>query len=59
MKRVILILLVVGIGVAIWWAERPRPQTLVLTGTVDGNEVVWAARSPAASSTWRWKTARR
>ena len=40
MKRVILILLVVGIGVAIWWAERPRPQTLVLTGTVDGNEVV-------------------
>ena len=25
---------------AIWWAERPRPQTLVLTGTVDGNEVV-------------------
>ncbi len=24
----------------LWWAERPRPQTLVLTGTVDGNEVV-------------------
>ena len=24
----------------IWWFERPRPQTLVLTGTVDGNEVV-------------------
>jgi HlyD family secretion protein len=26
--------------VAAWWFERPRPQTLVLTGTVDGNEVV-------------------
>jgi len=40
MKRAILLVLVVAIGVAIWWAERPRPQTLVLTGTVDGNEVV-------------------
>ena len=40
MKRAILLLLIVAIGVAIWWAERPRPQTLVLTGTVDGNEVV-------------------
>jgi HlyD family secretion protein len=40
MKRVILLLVLVAIGVAIWWVERPRPQVLVLTGTVDGNEVV-------------------
>src|SRR5271157_1544587 len=40
MKRAILPLLIVAIAVAIWWVERPRPQTLVLTGTVDGNEVV-------------------
>ena len=40
MKRAILLLLVVAIAAAIWWVERPRPQTLVLTGTVDGNEVV-------------------
>ena len=40
MKRVILLVVIVAIGVAIWWVERPRPQTLVLTGTVDGNEVV-------------------
>jgi HlyD family secretion protein len=40
MKRVIPLLLIVAAGAAIWWAERPRPQTLVLTGTVDGNEVV-------------------
>jgi HlyD family secretion protein len=40
MKRAILPLLVVAIAAAIWWVERPRPQTLVLTGTVDGNEVV-------------------
>jgi len=40
MKRGILLLLIVAIAVAIWWVERPRPQTLVLTGTVDGNEVV-------------------
>ena len=41
MKRPAIILaLLVAIAVAIWWAERPRPQTLVLTGTVDGNEVV-------------------
>ena len=40
MKRAILLLLVVAIAGAIWWAQRPRPQTLVLTGTVDGNEVV-------------------
>jgi HlyD family secretion protein len=40
MKRVILLLLVVAIAGVIWWVERPRPQTLVLTGTVDGNEVV-------------------
>ncbi len=40
MRRAILVALIVVIGLAIWWAERPRPQTLVLTGTVDGNEVV-------------------
>jgi HlyD family secretion protein len=40
MKRAILPLLIVAIAVAIWWEQRPRPQTLVLTGTVDGNEVV-------------------
>jgi HlyD family secretion protein len=40
MKRVILLLVVVAVAAGIWWAERPRPQTLVLTGTVDGNEVV-------------------
>jgi HlyD family secretion protein len=40
MKRVILLLLIVAIAGVIWWVERPRPQTLVLTGTVDGNEVV-------------------
>lgn len=40
MKRAILLLAVVVIAAAIWWVERPHPQTLVLTGTVDGNEVV-------------------
>src|SRR5580704_8757386 len=39
-RRVILVALLVVVGLAIWWEERPRPQTLVLTGTVDGNEVV-------------------
>jgi HlyD family secretion protein len=40
MKRAILLLLIVAIAGVIWWVERPRAQTLVLTGTVDGNEVV-------------------
>ena len=44
MKRVILPLLVVAIAAAIWWAQRPRPETLVLTGTVDGNEVVVSSK---------------
>ena len=39
-RRVILLTLLAVIIFAIWWSERPRPQTLVLTGTVDGNEVV-------------------
>jgi len=39
-RRLILLALVVLIGFAVWWEERPRPQTIVLTGTVDGNEVV-------------------
>ncbi len=44
MKRVILILAVLAAGAAIWWYERPRAQTLVLTGTVDGNEVVVSSK---------------
>jgi HlyD family secretion protein len=40
MKRAIILSLIVAVAGAIWWFERPRPQTLVLTGTVDGNEVV-------------------
>jgi HlyD family secretion protein len=40
MKRVVLLVAVVAVVAAIWWEQRPRPQTLVLTGTVDGNEVV-------------------
>src|SRR5579884_567250 len=39
-RRVILLLVLVAVGVAVWWAERPRDHVLVLTGTVDGNEVV-------------------
>jgi HlyD family secretion protein len=39
-KRAILLALIAAVALAIWWAERPRPQTLALTGTVDGNEVV-------------------
>src|ERR1019366_632873 len=35
-----ILLSIVAIAAAIWWEQRPRPQTLVLTGTVDGNEVV-------------------
>lgn len=44
MKRLILLLVLGAIGVAIWWEQRPRPQTLVLTGTVDGNEVVVSSK---------------
>jgi HlyD family secretion protein len=44
MKRVILVLLIAAIAAVVWWVERPRPQTLVLTGTVDGNEVVVASK---------------
>ena len=44
MKRAILLSLIVAIAAAVWWAQRPRPQTLVLTGTVDGNEVVVASK---------------
>jgi HlyD family secretion protein len=40
MKRAILPILIVAAAAAIWWTQRARPQTLVLTGTVDGNEVV-------------------
>jgi HlyD family secretion protein len=42
MKRrlILLALVLIAIAFTIWWVERPRPQTLVLTGTVDGNEVV-------------------
>src|SRR5580658_2256462 len=44
MKRAILPLVVASIAFAIWWEQRPRPQTLVLTGTVDGNEVVVSSK---------------
>src|SRR5580700_4390864 len=46
MKRqpILLALLLIAIAFAIWWVERPRPQILVLTGTVDGNEVVVASK---------------
>jgi len=44
MKRVILLLVIVAIIGVIWWTQRPRPQTLVLTGTVDGNEVVVSSK---------------
>jgi len=39
-RRLIFLTLLAAVIFAIWWEERPRPQTLVLTGTVDGNEVV-------------------
>jgi HlyD family secretion protein len=39
-RRAILLLVLVATGVAVWWATRPGPRVLVLTGTVDGNEVV-------------------
>ena len=44
MKRAVLLLLIVAVAAAIWWVERPRAQTLVLTGTVDGNEVVVSSK---------------
>jgi HlyD family secretion protein len=45
MKRLIpLLVIAAGAAAAIWWAERPRAQTLVLTGTVDGNEVVVSSK---------------
>jgi multidrug resistance efflux pump len=44
LKRLILPLVIIGIAAAIWWTERPRPQTLTLTGTVDGNEVVVSSK---------------
>lgn len=43
-RRLILLTILAAIGFAIWWAERPRAQTLVLTGTVDGNEVVVSSK---------------
>jgi len=39
-RRLIFLTLLAAVIFAIWWEERPRPQILVLTGTVDGNEVV-------------------
>ncbi len=39
-RRLIVLTVLAAIAALIWWEERPRPQTLVLTGTVDGNEVV-------------------
>jgi HlyD family secretion protein len=39
-RRLIILSVLAAIAALIWWEQRPRPQTLVLTGTVDGNEVV-------------------
>jgi HlyD family secretion protein len=39
-RRAILLAAIAVIAAVVWWVERPRPQTLALTGTVDGNEVV-------------------
>src|ERR1035438_1281389 len=39
-RRLIILTVLAAIAALIWWEERPRAQTLVLTGTVDGNEVV-------------------
>src|SRR5580700_8995492 len=47
MKRrliVLAVLVAVAVAVAVWWEQRPRTRTLVLTGTVDGNEVVVASK---------------
>jgi len=43
-RRLIFLTILATVVFAIWWEERPRPQTLVLTGTVDGNEVVVASK---------------
>jgi len=43
-RRAIVLAVIAVIAGAIWWAERPRPQTLALTGTVDGNEVVVSSK---------------
>ena len=43
-RRLILLTILAAIGFAIWWEGRPRAQTLVLTGTVDGNEVVVSSK---------------
>jgi HlyD family secretion protein len=43
-RRLIFLTILAAIVFAIWWEERPRAQTLVLTGTVDGNEVVVASK---------------
>jgi len=39
-RRLIILSVLAAIAALIWWEQRPRPQTLVLTGTVDGDEVV-------------------
>jgi HlyD family secretion protein len=45
MKRVIVLVAIAGmVAAGVWWYERPRERTLVLTGTVDGNEVVVASK---------------
>jgi len=43
-RRAIVLGLVAIAAAAIWWAGRSRPQTLALTGTVDGNEVVVSSK---------------
>ncbi len=43
-RRLSLVVLLAAAAAGIWWVERPRPQTLLLTGTVDGNEVVVSSK---------------
>lgn len=41
MRRIAILVLIAAVAAGLWyWASRPRPQTLMLTGTVDGNEIV-------------------
>jgi len=45
MKRILIVAVAVAVAAAgSWWALRPKAQTLTLTGTVDGNEVVVGAQ---------------
>ena len=44
-KRAVMIVVIAAAAVVgWWWSTRPRAQTLMLTGTVDGNEIVVGAQ---------------